>query len=70
MNKKEENFKRIAERRTNEIIDKIESLENLKNVSFYSYSEEQIKAIFKAIEEQTKRTKAILLKEQRKRFKI
>lgn len=70
---KRANFKRIATRRTNEIIDKIESLERLNNQSFYSYDEEQIKAIFEAIEKQIKSTKEAFKKEHKRtlnRFKL
>lgn len=45
-NQKEENFKRLAENRTNKIIDMLHLLGNLSNTSNYSYSEEQVKTIF------------------------
>ena len=47
---KEENFKRLAENRTNKIIDMLNLLGNLSNKSNYSYSEEQVDAIFDAIQ--------------------
>jgi hypothetical protein len=50
MENKKENFKRIAENRTNKIIDMISLLGNLSNGSFYEYSDEQIEAIFNAIQ--------------------
>lgn len=49
--KKRENFVRIAERRTNEIIDKITSFRNFANESFYSYTNEDIDKIVAAIKE-------------------
>ena len=49
-NQKEENFKRLAENRTNKIIDMLNLLGNLSNKSNYSYSEEQVDAIFDAIQ--------------------
>ncbi len=49
--KKRENFVRIAERRTNEIIDKITSFRNFTNESFYSYTNEDIDKIVTAIKE-------------------
>lgn len=42
---KKENFKKIAERRTNEILAKIASFKNFSNSSYYSYTEEQIDKI-------------------------
>ncbi len=50
MENKRENFKRIAEKRTNNIIESISKLQNLKNTSFYEYTSEQIDAIFDAIQ--------------------
>ena len=54
-NKKRENFKRIAERRTNEILDKINSFKNFTNKSHYIYTNEEIDKIltyiYGAIEE-------------------
>jgi len=50
MDTKKENFKRIAENRTNKIISMINSLENLTNSSYYEYSDEQVEEIFKAIQ--------------------
>ena len=44
------NFKRIAENRTNKIINMINLLGNLSNTSFYEYTDEQIEAIFNAIQ--------------------
>lgn len=47
---KKENFKKIAENRTNKIIDLISLLGNLANTSYYEYTDEQINAIFDAIQ--------------------
>ncbi|MCZ7407356.1 hypothetical protein [Parvimonas micra] len=59
---KEENFKRLAENRTNKIINMLHLLGNLSNTSNYSYSAEQIETIFVAIEQE--------LNEQKNRFNI
>lgn len=50
MDTKRDNFKRIAEARTNKIIDMISLLGNLSNHSFYEYSDEEIEKIFAAIQ--------------------
>ena len=54
---KMERFKRVAESRTNRIIDQIRLLGNCANRSNYEYSEEDIKKIFAAIEAELKDTK-------------
>lgn len=54
---KMERFKRVAESRTNRIIDQIRLLGNCANRSNYEYSEEDIKKIFAAIEAELKETK-------------
>lgn len=57
---RQENFKRIAESRTNKIINSISLLGNLSNKSYYDYTQEQIESIFDAIQEE--------LDKQRNRF--
>ena len=42
MDNKKDNFKRIAEKRTNKIIESISKLQNLTNTYFYEYTDEQI----------------------------
>lgn len=50
MENKKNNFKRVAENRTNKIISMIDLLGNLTNSSFYEYSDEEIEEIFSAIQ--------------------
>lgn len=57
METKRDNFKRIAENRTNKIIELISKLQNLMNPSFYEYTEEEIDSIFNAIQEELDRQK-------------
>lgn len=72
MNQKKENFKRIAENRTNKIIDLISKLHNLSNTSFYEYTDEQIDAIFDAIQEELdkQRTEFKRQNKSQKRFEL
>ena len=72
MNQRKENFKRIAENRTNKIINMIQSLGNLKNKSFYEYSDEEVKAIFDAIETELSTQKKIFFSDSKvpKKFKL
>ena len=64
-NKKRENFKRIAERRTNEILDKIRSFRNFSNSSFYEYTNEDIEKIVEAIVNEIKQNIMPLRKEDK-----
>jgi len=73
MTDKKSNFKRIAENRTNKIIDMLDLLGNLSNTSFYEYNEADIEKIFAAIEEQLDKTKKKFLKKKnpsRRRFEL
>ena len=47
---KRTNFKKIAERRTNEILAKIYSFRHFDNSSFYSYTNEELDKIINAIQ--------------------
>ncbi len=55
---KRERFVRIAEARTNKIIDMLKLLGNCSSTSNYEYSEEDVKKIFAAIEKEVKNAKA------------
>lgn len=50
-------FKRLAEARTDKVLDMLDLIGNLSNKSFYEYSDEEIKAIFDAIEKSVKENK-------------
>lgn len=47
---KKKNFKRIAEARTQKVLDMIELIGNLSNTSFYEYTDEEIEMIFNEIQ--------------------
>jgi len=57
-NDKNDRFVRIAENRTNKIINMIRLLGNCANKSAYDYSDEQVRKIFSAIDKELKGTKA------------
>lgn len=61
MNKKQENFRRLAESRTNKVIDMLQLIGNLSNTSNYEYTVEDVRKIFDAI--------SIELERQKKKFK-
>ncbi|MCM1286260.1 MAG: hypothetical protein NC213_07880 [Acetobacter sp.] len=54
---KRDRFVRIAENRTNRIIDTLRLLTNCANKSNYDYTDEDIKKIFNAIEKEIKNAK-------------
>ena len=55
---KSERFVRIAEKRTNKIIDMIHLLGNCSNRATYDYTRDDVKKIFGAIESELKIAKA------------
>ena len=65
-----ERFKRIAAKRTIDILEKIRILGNCSNKSSYEYTEEEVNKIFFEIDKQLKLTKAKFLAGKRERFKL
>lgn len=63
-------FKRIASKRTNEIIEKIRILGNCSNKSSYEYTEAEINKIFNEIEKQLRITKATFQSKKKTMFKL
>ncbi len=67
---KDERFKRIAAKRTNDVLEKIRILGNCSNRSSYKYTSEEINKIFSELDKQLKLTKARFLSGKRERFKL
>jgi hypothetical protein len=69
---KNEKFIRIAEARTNKIIDMIRLLGNCSNKSTYEYSKDDVKKIFNAIENELKiaKTKYDMPEDNSTKFKL
>lgn len=63
-------FKRIAAKRTNDILEKVRILGNCSNKSSYEYAEEDVNKIFSEIDKQLKFTKAKFLAGKRERFRL
>jgi hypothetical protein len=53
----EERFKRIASRRVQEILDKLRLLGNCANKGNYYYTEDQVKKIFSAVDDEWRKVK-------------
>lgn len=54
---KRETFLRLAEKRTNEVLKRIRILGNCSNRYAYEYTEEDVRKIFAAIEQELKNTR-------------
>lgn len=69
---KRDKFVRIAEARTNKIIDMIKLLGNCSNKAVYDYDKDDVKVIFSAIEEELKNSKARfdMMDIENKKFKL
>lgn len=65
---KRERFKRIATKRTNEILERIRILGNCSNRTSYEYTDEEVNKVFSEIDKQLKITKAKFLVGKRDRF--
>ena len=69
MTNKQENFKRISNNRKNKILTLFSQLKNLKNSSFYQYSNDDINKLFEEIEKELVETKKVLLESNHKSCK-
>ena len=58
MESRSEKFKRVATKRTIELLEKIRILGNCSNKSTYEYSDEDVIKIFKSLEKQLETMKA------------
>lgn len=67
---KKEKFNTIATNRTNKILDMLRLLGNCSNTSNYSYTDEEVKKIFDAIEKEVKEQKAKFNRKDKKKFSL
>ncbi len=63
-------FKRLATKRTNEILDRLEILGNCSNKKAYEYTDQEVDKIFKAIEKKIRETKAKFRGSRKENFKL
>lgn len=59
---KHDKFVRLAEARTNRIIDTMQLLGNCSNTSVYEYTQDEVDEIFQAIEQELQETKKKFIK--------
>ena len=65
-----ERFRRVATRRTNNILRQIQVLGNCSNKSSYSYTEEDIQKIFSAIDKEIRATRAKFVNRKKNKFQL
>lgn len=67
---KSEAFRRLATKRTNAVVDKLRVLGHCANPWQYEYSEQDVKKIFKAIDDELKSVKAKFRNSSRSKFQL
>lgn len=65
-----EKFKRLASKRTTNLLNQLRLLGNLANRANYDYTDEDLRKIFHAVEDQLRIVKAKFKGEGRKEFKL
>lgn len=65
-----ERFKRVATKRTNDVLNKIRILSNCSNKSGYAYTPEEVNKIFNAIEKAVKNARGKFHFPKTKEFKL
>jgi hypothetical protein len=67
---RKERFKRVATRRTNNILRQIQILGNCSNKSSYSYTDEDIRKIFSTIEGELRTARAMFANRKKRNFTL
>lgn len=67
---RDDKFKRLAQKRTNDVLDRLRVLGNCANRSVYDYTEQDINKIFSEIDQQIKDVKSKFHFPKNKEFKL
>ena len=67
---KRERFVRLAEKRTNEVLDRLRILGGCSNKRMYEYSKKDVEGIFRAIDTEVKRVKGMFADEKKNAFRL
>jgi hypothetical protein len=67
---KREAFRRLAERRTNAVLERVRVLGNLSNPYAYEFSEDDVRAIFSAIDQELRVAKLKFQNQRKREFKL
>lgn len=70
MENRRERFKRLASKRTTNVLNQLRVLSNLSDRNNYDYTDDDVKRIFNAIEDQLHIIKAKFQSKIRKEFKL
>lgn len=70
METREQRFKRLAEKRTEKVLNAIRVLANCSNKSSYAYTEDAVNKIFRTIEEELKTAKGKFRISKSKKFTL
>lgn len=70
MSVKRDAFKRLAERRTNGVLEKIRVLGNLSNPYAYEYSDDDVRRIFGAIDQELRAARQKFQGVRKREFKL
>ncbi|OGD85918.1 hypothetical protein A3B51_01590 [Candidatus Curtissbacteria bacterium RIFCSPLOWO2_01_FULL_41_18] len=65
---KRDKFRKIAARRTDVVLEKLRILSNCANTQLYSYNDDEVRKIFKAVDDQLNIVKARFQKKRRDKF--
>ena len=69
-NMKSEKFKRLAKQRGEKTLNSIHLLGNLSNTNNYSYTDQDVKRLFGAIEEELRATRALFGKRNKREINL
>jgi len=67
---KKERFQRLAERRTNDVLERLRILGNCANRGQYEYAAEDVRKIFKAIDSEVERIRLKFKDGETQKFKL
>ena len=67
---KRERFVRLANRRTNEVLERLRILGGCSNRRMYEYNEQDVGKMFRAIEGELKRVKQLFSEDRKKDFHL
>lgn len=70
MESKHDKFKRVASKRVNEILAKVDTLGNCANKNTYDYTDEDVRKVFKAIDTKLKEVKSTFKTTKDNSFKL
>ena len=65
-----EAFKRLAEQRTNAVLERLRILGNCANRQLYDYTDDEVRKVFNAVRKELRSTEAKFLNSQKPEFEL